>query len=168
MQALVRNALADPFVLGVSSGASVGAVGVSVAGGLTGLGVHAVSAGAFLGALDGLAPGVRRFGACRCGLYAAAARPDRRRDVVRLPGADERDRLPGTGQRGDQQVLYWTMGGSGPPPGARCRSCAAVVLLGVAVLYRHGRSLDVMALGDETAASLGVNGAGPRRDGCSC
>jgi iron complex transport system permease protein len=51
VQALVRNALADPFILGVSSGASVGAVGVSVSGGLAGLGIYAVSAGAFLGAL---------------------------------------------------------------------------------------------------------------------
>ena len=51
IQAMVRNALADPFVLGVSSGASVGAVGVTVTGGLAALGVYAVSAGAFIGAL---------------------------------------------------------------------------------------------------------------------
>ncbi|XVQ07149.1 iron chelate uptake ABC transporter family permease subunit [Spirillospora sp. CA-255316] len=57
IQAMVRNALADPFVLGVSSGASVGAVSVSVTGGLAGLGVCAISAGAFAGALlDCLAP----------------------------------------------------------------------------------------------------------------
>ena len=47
----MRNALADPFVLGVSSGASVGAVGVTVTGGLAALGIYAVSAGAFIGAL---------------------------------------------------------------------------------------------------------------------
>ena len=51
IQALVRNALADPFVLGVSSGASVGAVAVIVTGGLALAGIHAVSLGAFLGAL---------------------------------------------------------------------------------------------------------------------
>ena len=51
VQAMVRNALADPFVLGVSSGASVGAVTVIVTGGLAALGVYAVSAGAFAGAL---------------------------------------------------------------------------------------------------------------------
>lgn len=51
IQAMVRNALADPFVLGVSSGASVGAVAVTVTGGLAALGIYAVSAGAFVGAL---------------------------------------------------------------------------------------------------------------------
>jgi iron complex transport system permease protein len=51
IQAMVRNALADPFVLGVSSGASAGAVLVSATGALTALGIYAVSAGAFLGAL---------------------------------------------------------------------------------------------------------------------
>ncbi|MFG1755788.1 iron chelate uptake ABC transporter family permease subunit [Streptosporangium sandarakinum] len=50
VQAMVRNALADPFVLGVSSGASAGAVLVTVSGSLAALGVYAVSAGAFLGA----------------------------------------------------------------------------------------------------------------------
>ncbi len=49
MQSLLRNPLADPFVLGVSSGASTGAVAVVVLG--VGGGVVSLSAGAFLGAL---------------------------------------------------------------------------------------------------------------------
>ena len=49
MQSLLRNPLADPFVLGVSSGASTGAVVVVVLG--VGGGLVSVSAGAFLGAL---------------------------------------------------------------------------------------------------------------------
>lgn len=50
-QAMVRNALADPFVLGVSSGASVGASAVALFGILGALGIYAMSAAAFLGAL---------------------------------------------------------------------------------------------------------------------
>ncbi|MGW5027819.1 FecCD family ABC transporter permease, partial [Streptomyces albidoflavus] len=49
MQSLLRNPLADPFVLGVSSGASTGAVAVVVLG--LGGGALSVSTGAFLGAL---------------------------------------------------------------------------------------------------------------------
>ncbi|MFK0106150.1 iron chelate uptake ABC transporter family permease subunit [Streptomyces sp. NPDC091217] len=49
MQSLLRNPLADPFVLGVSSGASTGAVAVVVLG--VGGGAVSLSAGAFLGAL---------------------------------------------------------------------------------------------------------------------
>ncbi|MGH8930933.1 MAG: FecCD family ABC transporter permease [Egibacteraceae bacterium] len=49
MQALVRNPLADPYLLGISSGAGLGAVLVIV-GGIS-LGIVSVSAGAFVGAL---------------------------------------------------------------------------------------------------------------------
>jgi len=51
MQAVVRNSLADPYVLGISSGASVGAVLVLGTGALSFLGTYAISAGAFAGAV---------------------------------------------------------------------------------------------------------------------
>ena len=51
MQAMVRNPLADPYMLGVSSGASVGAVSVLAWGSFALAGVYAISAGAFVGAL---------------------------------------------------------------------------------------------------------------------
>ena len=55
VQALVRNALADPFLLGVSSGASVGAAAVLLFGVFASLGVRALSAGSVLGALAAMA-----------------------------------------------------------------------------------------------------------------
>jgi iron complex transport system permease protein len=51
MQAMVRNPLADPYLLGVSSGASVGAVAVLAFGALASAGLYALTAGAFAGAL---------------------------------------------------------------------------------------------------------------------
>lgn len=48
LQALVRNALADPYLLGVSAGASTGAVAVTILG--VGGGLIGISAGAFIGA----------------------------------------------------------------------------------------------------------------------
>lgn len=156
IQAMVRNALADPFVLGVSSGASVGAVGVTVTGSLAALGVYAVSAGAFVGAL------VASFL-----VYAASS--DR--------GALSPLRLVLTGvamslgfqavmsviiyfapdNEATSMVLYWTMGSFGAAAWGTLPVVSAVVLFGVAALYRYGRALDVLALGDETAASLGVS-----------
>ncbi|MFG3257146.1 FecCD family ABC transporter permease [Streptomyces sp. NPDC048172] len=156
IQAMVRNALADPFVLGVSSGASVGAVGVTVTGGLAALGVYAVSAGAFLGAL-----------AASLLVYAASAS---RGTLAPL-------RLVLTGvalslgfqavmsviiyfapdSEATSMVLYWTMGSFGAATWGALPVVAAVVLLGLAVLHRYGRALDVLALGDETAVSLGVS-----------
>nr|WP_244900447.1 iron ABC transporter permease [Streptomyces nanshensis] len=156
IQAMVRNALADPYVLGVSSGASVGAVGVTVTGGLAGFGIHATSAGAFLGAL-----------AASALVYAAAA--------ARTALSPLRLILTGVamalgfqavmsvivylipGSEATSTVLYWTMGSFGAASWAALPVVAVAVLLGIAVLSRHSRALDVMALGDETAASLGVS-----------
>ncbi|MFW6695366.1 FecCD family ABC transporter permease [Streptomyces sp. MAR4 CNX-425] len=157
VQALVRNALADPFILGVSSGASVGAVAVSVTGGLAALGIYAVSAGAFLGAL-----------AASALVYAAA---------VGRGGALAPLRLVLTGvalalgfqavmsvivyfapdSEATATVLYWTMGSFGAATWGALPVVAGAVLLGVLVLHRGGRALDVLALGDESAASLGVS-----------
>ncbi|MFE0806257.1 FecCD family ABC transporter permease [Streptomyces sp. NPDC058794] len=159
VQALVRNALADPFVLGVSSGASVGAVGVTVTGGLAAFGIYAVSAGAFVGAL-----------AASLLVYAAAA----------SRGTLSPLRLVLTGvamslgfqavmslivyfapdSEATSMVLYWTMGSFGAATWGALPVVSVVVLGGLAVLHRFGRVMDVLALGDETAASLGV---GPDR-----
>lgn len=155
VQAMVRNALADPFVLGVSSGASVGAVGVTVTGGLAGLGVYAVSAGAFAGAL---AASVLVYAAS---WHRGALSPLRlvltgvalsfgfqavmSVIVYAVPGSEA------TGM-----ILHWTMGGFGAASWGALPVVAAVVLPGIAALWRDGRVLDVLALGDETAASLGV------------
>jgi len=54
VQVLVRNSLADPFLLGVSSGASVGATAVLLFGAFAALGVWAISAGSVLGALGAM------------------------------------------------------------------------------------------------------------------
>ncbi|MEU1212975.1 FecCD family ABC transporter permease [Streptomyces sp. NPDC005791] len=156
IQAMVRNALADPFVLGVSSGASVGAVGVTISGGLAALGIYAVSAGAFIGAL-----------AASLLVYVASS----------SRGVLSPLRLVLTGvamslgfqavmslmiyfapdSEATSMVLYWTMGSFGAASWGALPVVSVVVLLGLVVLYRYGRALDVLALGDETAASLGIS-----------
>ncbi len=159
VQALVRNALADPFVLGVSSGASVGAVGVTVTGGLAALGIYAVSAGAFIGAL-----------VASLLVYAAS--------VSRGTLSPLRLVLTGVAMslgfqavmslivyfapdsEATSMVLYWTMGSFGAATWGALPVVSVVVMAGIAVLHRYGRVMDVLALGDETAASLGV---GPDR-----
>ncbi len=55
LQALVRNPLAEPYILGVSSGASTGAAAAILFGVGSGLGAHSVSLMAFFGALGALA-----------------------------------------------------------------------------------------------------------------
>ena len=51
MQALTKNPLANPYILGISSGATTGAVMVIVLGGIQSLGINSPAMGAFVGAL---------------------------------------------------------------------------------------------------------------------
>jgi iron complex transport system permease protein len=60
-------------------------------------------------------------------------------------------------------VLFWTMGSFGAATWGSLPAVAVVVVLGVIVLRRYARSLDAMALGDETAVSLGVDTSAVRK-----
>ena len=154
LQGLVRNPLADPYVVGVSSGASFGAVLVMVLGSgvLFGLGV---STGAFAGALLILALVfffAQRRGAftdnrlvlagVALGYVATAAT-----SFVQLQAK------PGqlTG------ILFWTLGSVS---GARWESLpipVAVILACVVWLLTQGRALNALSLGDDAAIAVGVN-----------
>ncbi|PDP89475.1 sugar ABC transporter substrate-binding protein [Glycomyces fuscus] len=156
VQALVRNPLADPFVLGVSSGASVGAVTVSAFGALGSLGVYAVSAGAFLGALVGTvlvyaaslsATGVTPLRLVLTGVALSFGFQALMGVIVYF--------VPGNEATGT--VLFWTLGGFGAATWGSLPLVVAVVLAGTVLLRSASRRLDVMTLGDETAASLGVD-----------
>ncbi len=162
VQALVRNALADPFILGVSSGASVGAVAVSVSGALAGLGVYAVSAGAFLGALGAsvlvylasrTAAGIMPLRLVLTGVAMAFGFQAVLSVIIYFAPDSE----------ATSAVLFWTMGGFGAATWGALPVVAVVVLAALVVLRRFGRALDVLSLGDETAGSLGVDAASVRR-----
>lgn len=156
VQAMVRNPLAEPYLLGVSAGAATGAVAVGVWGGLGALGVYAVSGGAFLGALaaaavvylaaaqsTGLSPlrlvlvGVAMSFAFQAAMSVL---------VYFAPDAEAAS-----------TVLFWTMGGFGAASWTTLPVVAAAVAAGIAVLARKARVLDVLSLGEESAASLGVD-----------
>lgn len=156
VQAMVRNAVADPFVLGVSSGASVGAVAVTVTGGLAAFGIHAVSVGAFLGAAAATLlvylvartrTGVGPLRLVLTGVAMSFAFQALMSVIVYLAPNSE----------ATATVLFWTMGGFGAATWGALPAVTAVVVAGVLVLRGLGRPLDAMALGDETAASLGVD-----------
>lgn len=156
VQALVRNALADPYVLGVSSGASVGAVAVTVTGGLAAAGVYAVSVGAFLGALVATAlvflaahsrAGLTPLRLVLTGVVLSFGFQSLMAVLVYLSPDSE----------ATATLLFWSMGGFGAATWGALPPVAAVVLVGVLLLHRSSRTLDVLTFGDETAASLGVD-----------
>lgn len=150
MQALTRNQLADPYLLGISSGASLGAVTVLL------LGVAVLlPVAAFAGALLALAATLALAGAfgritpTRTVLAGVA--------VSSLAAAITSFVIFWV-STGDayREVLSWLLGSLA---GARWEAVAiagtAILVLGVP-LASTGRILDAFALGDTTAASLGV------------
>lgn len=155
IQTLVRNALADPYVLGVSSGASAGAVAVGTLGLLGGLGIYALSAGAFLGAaiasvLVFLAArtrlGLQPLRLVLTGVTLSFGFQAVMSVIIYLAPNSE----------STATVLYWTMGSFGAASWSSLPLLAVILIVGLVVLRRHARTLDLLALGDETAASLGI------------
>ncbi len=152
MQSLLRNPLADPFVLGISSGASTGAVLVMVLG--IGAGAVSLSAGAFVGALvafalvsmlaTGAGGGTDRIvlaGVAGTQLFSALT------SFVVTSSADAEQ------TRG---VLFWLLGSLAGAEWTDVAVCAAVGLLALTVCLCNAAALDTFAFGQDAALTLGV------------
>jgi iron complex transport system permease protein len=149
MQVLLRNPLADPYILGVSGGAAVGALLTMLAG----AGTVLVSGSAFAGALlstllvFGLAHGTGSWSPVRLlltGVVVAAGWGALISFILAVTPSAE---LPG--------MLYWLMGdlSHARRPGAAWIVLALVLFLA----WPLGRSLNVLARGSLQAAALGVS-----------
>ncbi|MFI1705537.1 FecCD family ABC transporter permease [Streptomyces griseoruber] len=158
MQSLLRNPLADPFVLGVSSGASTGAVVVVVLG--AGGGAVSVSGGAFVGAvvsfalvlllshsLGGTTDRVVLAGVAAMQLFSAVT------SFVVMTAADAET------TRG---VLFWLLGSLGGADWTDVGLCLAVLAAALPVCLVYARALDAFAFGQDAAAALGVGVARTR------
>lgn len=152
LQSLLRNPLADPFVLGVSSGASTGAVMVAVLG--IGAGSLTLSGGAFLGA-------VLSFALMLALAYGAGGTPDR----VILAGVACTQLfsaltslivLWSANAEQTRGVLFWLLGSLAGAAWADVAMCAIVFGIGCVICLWCAPTLDAFAFGSDAAAGLGV------------
>jgi iron complex transport system permease protein len=151
MQAVTRNPLADPYLLGLSSGASLGAVAVLLLGASLLLPVAA-----FLGAM--LALGLTLLLASSLGRITPSRTVLAGIAVSALASAITSLVIFWTAT-GDsyREILSWLLGslaGAGWPEAAIAYS--AILIAGVPIIL-SGRVLDSFAFGDVSAAALGVN-----------
>jgi iron complex transport system permease protein len=155
VQVLVRNALADPFLLGVSSGASVGATAVLLLGVFASLGVWAISVGSILGALAAMAAvfAVSRSGRglaptqlILCGVVLSALFESVTSFLI----------FRGNPQA-TQSVLFWLLGSFGLASWNQLPIPALALAAAMVYLLAQGRALNALAMGVEPAASLGVD-----------
>lgn len=152
LQSLLKNALAEPYVLGVSAGASTGAVSVVVLG--LGAGAVSLSAGAFVGAFAAF-------------LFVAVLTNGAR-------GGNERTILAGvaasqlfnaitaytisTSASAQQarDVMFWLLGSFSGVRWPEFQLVLVVVIIGLLACLYHAKALDAFTFGDDAAASLGI------------
>lgn len=153
LQGVLRNPLAEPYLLGVSGGAAVGAVGAATLGiaspAVTPL---AALAGAVLAVLvviivasvaGGRAdPGVLVTAGVVVGAFANAV------VMALISGA------PANEARG---ALWWMMGSAADANWRQVAWLGTYAAIGGLLLIMLGREIDALSLGEEAAASLGVN-----------
>ena len=149
MQVLLRNPLADPYVLGLSGGAAVGALLAM----LTGLGALLISGAAFAGAMlamvlvFGLAHGTGSWTASRLLLTGVVVAAGWGAVITLMLALTPSYKLPG--------MLYWLMGDVSY---ARTPWPAVIVLIvAIMVVLPLARNLNVLARGPMQAAALGVS-----------
>ncbi len=153
-QGLFRNPLADPFVIGASGGAALGAV-VAIVLGLEAhfSGVHIVSWLAFAGALSAVATvyALGGFGrhASKVTLILAGAA------VSTMFGAAV-SFLMLLDQQSLQVIFTWLMGGFAGRSWPQLASSWPLLTGGLVWMLLCARPLDALALGEETAAGLGL------------
>ena len=153
MQVLVRNPLADPFLLGVSAGASVGATAVLLFGVFSGLGLWAVSAGSAVGSLVAIVSVLLLAG-------SGTSSPTQLILIGVVMSALFQSITSFLIFRGDpnatQGVLFWLLGSFGRATWKQIPIPLGVLVISVAYLLAHRRSLNALALGDEAASGLGI------------
>ncbi|MGK0715049.1 FecCD family ABC transporter permease [Leucobacter sp. W1153] len=154
MQAIFGNPLAEPGVIGVSSGAAVGA-GLSIVFGLTFFGEWTTAVFAFIAGLGATL------------LVYFMSRADGKTEVVTLvltgiavnaiAGAAIAllTFLGDTQSR--EQIVFWQLGSLAGSRWSQVVIVAPVIALGLLISYLVARKLDLLSLGERNARHLGVN-----------
>jgi iron complex transport system permease protein len=152
-QAVLRNPLADPYILGISGGAAVGAIiGILIGAAAVPFGIAGL---AFLGALltiatiftiagprtDGQSHTLLLTGVIINAFFSAI--------IMFLVSISSSDRL--------RSVFFWLMGDLSLAEKGEVWFTGLFLLVGFIVMMIHARSLNLLLTGEETAMQLGVD-----------
>lgn len=156
MQAIVKNPLADPYILGISSGASLGATAAILLGIGAGLGENFIGLAAFAGAfaisllvlfisnLGGRSNSVKLLLA---GMALSAVCSAFSSFIVYFANNKE----------GMQTIAYWMMGSFSGAKWDNLIVIVPIVIVAVLFFWSQSRILNLMLLGDESALTLGTD-----------
>ncbi|MDO4178606.1 MAG: iron ABC transporter permease [Phascolarctobacterium sp.] len=156
MQAIVKNPLADPYILGISSGASLGATSAILLGIGMNFGENFIGICAFIGAfaislavlfISNLGGRSNSMKLLLAGMALSAVCGAFSSFIVYFANNKE----------GMQTISYWMMGSFA---GARWNNIfviAPIVIFSVFFFWSQSRILNLMLLGDESALTLGTD-----------
>lgn len=158
LQALLRNPLSDPYILGLSAGASTGAVAVAILG--FGAGALSLSGGAFIGAMlaFGFVAWLARMARGNSAqatsslalLLAGVAGAQLFHALTALIIAKSADANQARG------IMFWMMGNLSGSRWPDVYLAVPITLIGSAIIFLHFRALDAMTFGREAAQSMGI------------
>ncbi|SCW53455.1 iron complex transport system permease protein [Paenibacillus tianmuensis] len=156
IQALTRNPLSDPYILGVSSGASAAATLVILFGAFQLFGQYALSVSAFIGSLTAIALVymLARVGGTLsntrlllAGIAVSMMLSALTNFVVTMAPKEE----------GIRSAMFWMMGSLTGAKWSYLTFPSFIVVAGTLYLLLQYRSLNALLMGEETAVTLGVN-----------
>ena len=154
LQSLLRNPLADPYLLGISAGASTGAVMVALLG--VGAGLVSLSAGAFAGAVTAFVLVIL------LARVSGSANGTGQIILAGIAGSQLFNALTAfliTRSASSEQargIMFWLLGNLGGVRWPSVWLAVPVALLGLVVCLWHRRALDAFTFGADSAASLGI------------
>jgi iron complex transport system permease protein len=152
-QALLRNPLAEPYILGVSSGAGLGAA-LAIVGGLTAVSPFTLPLIAFLAAAatltvvfalgsDGGSPSI--YGLILSGVIVSAVCSSLLMFIVATAPAE-----------GLHSILWWMLGNLQPASGALLGVSALLIGAGILAAWAIGPELNALTLGRAAAHHIGI------------
>lgn len=153
-QAIFKNPMADPYVLGISSGSALGAsIAIVMGFQMTVLGVGAITTFAFAGAI---LTTIAVYSIAKVGtklptntlLLAGVSVSFLLSSIISLIMIFNREQV--------EQIVFWTMGSLSSANWKQVFSLLPFVLIGCILIYIFSRDLNLMLTGDETAANLGI------------
>lgn len=155
LQAMVRNTLADPYILGVSSGASTGAAfAITVLAGVGGAVLLPVAA--FLGAalaivlvllIGGRESATSPFRLILAGMAVGYAMSSITSFLIFASDSPEASR----------SVMFWLLGSLANVHWPMVQLCLLVAAIGIVTLILAAGQLDALTAGDDTALAVGIN-----------
>ena len=157
MQCVTKNPIAEPYILGISSGASCGAVTIIVLGGMSTLGITSITGGAFIGSI---VSGILVFAiGTQMGRTTSTTRLVLSGMAISTIFSALTNLLIYSAKNANQakNALFWTIGSLGGAKWDVLLIPFIALVIVTIVSFIMSKSLDILLLGDDSAVILGIN-----------